>query len=301
MEVAAASQDFKTPTLDSSLHCWIQAFAVQCRDALAELDLLTPWAASPREFSKELAFLDEIPTLGRAGCLGSPVQVHLDTGAGCGVGRHAQRRPPTGQIQTDTPERTRPKTCDVLAQMKYGFLYDDKRHLLAIGYNVDELRRDQSFYDLLASEGAAHNLRGYRSSGSCRRKAGSPWGRLLSSVGGTPILLSWSGSMFEYLMPNLVMPTYEHTLLDQTIKAAVARQIEYGRKIGVPWGISECGYNAIDAHRNYQYHAFGAPGLGLKRGLASDMVIAPYATAFGAPGEPEGGLQKPGTPGGRRA
>jgi cellobiose phosphorylase len=112
-------------------------------------------------------------------------------------------------------------------------------------------------------------------------------GRLLTTAGGEPILLSWSGSMFEYLMPLLVMPTYEHTLLDQTYKAAVARQIEYGKKRGVPWGISESGYNTIDVHLNYQYRAFGVPGLGLKRGLAEDLVIAPYASALALMIEPE--------------
>ena len=94
--------------------------------------------------------------------------------------------------------------------------------------------------------------------------------------------------MFEYLMPMLVMPTYESTLLEQTCNASVARQIEYGKKRTVPWGISECGYNAIDVHQNYQYRAFGVPGLGLKRGLAEDLVIAPYASALAlmvTPGE----------------
>ena len=86
--------------------------------------------------------------------------------------------------------------------------------------------------------------------------------------------------MFEYLMPQLVMPTYERTLLDQTAKAAVARQIEYGRQRGVPWGMSESAYNTVDAQLNYQYRAFGVPGLGLKRGLAEDLVVAPYASVM---------------------
>ena len=90
--------------------------------------------------------------------------------------------------------------------------------------------------------------------------------------------------MFEYLMPLLVMPTYENTLLDQTYQPRCERQIDYGRQRGVPWGISESGYNTIDAHLNYQYRAFGVPGLGLKRGLAEDLVIAPYATVHGADG-----------------
>ena len=93
--------------------------------------------------------------------------------------------------------------------------------------------------------------------------------------------------MFEYLMPLLVMPTYENTLLDQTYRAAVERQIEYGRQRGVPWGMSESGYNTVDVHLNYQYRAFGVPGLGLKRGLAEDLVVAPYASALALMVAPE--------------
>ena len=93
--------------------------------------------------------------------------------------------------------------------------------------------------------------------------------------------------MFEYLMPLLVMPTYDHTLLDQSYIAAVDRQIAYGKKREVPWGISESGYNAIDVQLNYQYRAFGVPGLGLKRGLAEDLVIAPYASALALMVAPE--------------
>ncbi len=93
--------------------------------------------------------------------------------------------------------------------------------------------------------------------------------------------------MFEYLMPLLVMPTYDNTLLDQTCKAAVARQIEYGGQRGVPWGMSESGYNTVDVHLNYQYRAFGVPGLGLKRGLADDLVIAPYASVLALMVAPE--------------
>ena len=93
--------------------------------------------------------------------------------------------------------------------------------------------------------------------------------------------------MFEYLMPLIVMPIYENTLLDQTCKAAVAGQIDYGKARGVPWGVSESGYNVINAQLNYQYSAFGVPGLGLKRGLAEDLVIAPYASALALMVAPE--------------
>ena len=176
--------------------------------------------------------------------------------------------------------------CDELARMEYDFLYDEARHLLAIGYNVSERRRDSSYYDLLASEARFSTFVAI-AQGQLPQESWFALGRLLTTAGGEPILLSWSGSMFEYLMPLLVMPTYEHTLLDQTYKAAVARQIEYGKKRAVPWGISECGYNAIDVHLNYQYRAFGVPGLGLKRGLAEDLVIAPYASALALMVAPE--------------
>jgi hypothetical protein len=170
--------------------------------------------------------------------------------------------------------------------MDYDFLFDEKRYLLAIGYNVGEHRRDASYYDLLASEARFSTFVAI-AQGQLPQESWFALGRLLTIAGGEPILLSWSGSMFEYLMPLLVMPTYEDTLLDQTYKAAVARQIEYGKMRAVPWGISESGYNAIDVHLNYQYRAFGVPGLGLKRGLAEDLVIAPYASAMALMVAPE--------------
>ncbi len=173
-----------------------------------------------------------------------------------------------------------------LARMEYDFLFDEARHLLAIGYNVGERRRDASFYDLLASEARLCTFVGI-AQGQLPQESWFALGRLLTAAGGEPVLLSWSGSMFEYLMPLLVMPTYENTLLDQTYKAAVEKQIEYGRQRGVPWGISESCYNLVDVRLNYQYRAFGVPGLGLKRGLAEDLVIAPYASALALMVAPE--------------
>ena len=172
------------------------------------------------------------------------------------------------------------------ARIEYDFLYDKASHLLTIGYNVAERRRDSSSYDLLASEARLCSFVAI-AQGQLPQESWFALGRLLTTAGGQPVLLSWSGSMFEYLMPLLVMPTYDNTLLDQSYIAAVDRQIEYGKKREVPWGISESGYNAIDVHLNYQYRAFGVPGLGLKRGLAEDLVIAPYASALALMVAPE--------------
>ncbi|MGH8157688.1 MAG: GH36-type glycosyl hydrolase domain-containing protein [Rhodanobacter sp.] len=166
-----------------------------------------------------------------------------------------------------------------LALMDYRFLYDSTRDLLAIGYNVDQRRLDASYYDLLASEARLASFVAI-AQGQLPQDNWFSLGRLLTTTGGEPVLLSWTGSMFEYLMPMLVMPSHEGTLLDQTCRAAVARQIEYGQQLGVPWGVSESGYNMLDTHFTYQYRAFGVPGLGLKRGLGDDVVIAPYASAL---------------------
>ena len=176
--------------------------------------------------------------------------------------------------------------CGELARAEYDFLYDKGRHLLTIGYNVSERRRDSGYYDLLASEARLCTFVAI-AQGQLPQESWFALGRLLTVTGGEPTLLSWSGSMFEYLMPLLVMPTYENTLIDQTCKAAVGRQIEYGKKRGVPWGMSESGYNMVDVRLNYQYRAFGVPGLGLKRGLASDLVVAPYASALALMVAPE--------------
>ncbi|MEO8211752.1 MAG: glucoamylase family protein, partial [Myxococcales bacterium] len=176
--------------------------------------------------------------------------------------------------------------CDDPAEADYSFLFDRSRALFAIGYNVDERRLDGSFYDLLASEARLASFVAV-AQGKVGQEHWFVLGRMLTRTGGEPALLSWSGSMFEYLMPLLVMPSYENTLLDRTYKAVVRRQIDYGNQRGVPWGISESGYNTVDLQMNYQYRAFGVPGLGLKRGLAEDLVIAPYASALALMVEPE--------------
>src|SRR5688572_13455239 len=178
------------------------------------------------------------------------------------------------------------RECGELARMEYGFLVDESRQLLAIGYNVSEHRRDASCYDLLASEARAASFVAI-AQGELPQESWFALGRLLTGAGGEPALLSWSGSMFEYLMPLLVMPAYENTLLERTCRAAVKRQIAYGRECGVPWGMSESGYNTVDAALNYQYRAFGVSGLGLKRGLMEDIVVAPYASALALMVAPE--------------
>ncbi len=268
---------------DNELGRWVRALTEQCRDALGELDLFAPWAAS----GSALGAQADIPALGAMPTLRGLAALEPERAA---AGASPAASAALGLAELMALAKTRAQVrlaalstlaaqCGQLALMDYDFLYDEERRLLAIGYNVDERRRDESCYDLLASEARLATFVAI-AQGRLPQESWFALGRLLTTAGGEPILLSWSGSMFEYLMPMLVMPSFEHTLLDQTCAAAVARQMDYGKKRGVPWGISECGYNAIDVHRNYQYRAFGVPGLGLKRGLAEDLVIAPYATAM---------------------
>jgi cellobiose phosphorylase len=162
-------------------------------------------------------------------------------------------------------------------EMKFGFLYDEERKLFSIGYNVADLRRDTSYYDLLASEARLGSYVAV-ARGDVPQSHWFRMGRPITGRGRDMALISWTGTMFEYLMPNLVMTTYSGSLLDQASAAAVRYQERYGRQRGVPWGISEAAYNALDSSENYRYRAFGLPELGLKRGLSDDLVVAPYAT-----------------------
>lgn len=168
-------------------------------------------------------------------------------------------------------------------EMNFAFLYDRKRRLFAIGFRLaDSLggaRLDASYYDLLASEARLASFIAI-AKGDVPEVHWFRLGRLITSVHGAPVLLSWSATLFEYLMPMLLMRSYPTTLLDASCRMAVRRQIDYGATRGTPWGISESAYTAVDRHGNYQYKAFGVPGLGLKRGLGDELVVAPYATAL---------------------
>jgi cyclic beta-1,2-glucan synthetase len=169
--------------------------------------------------------------------------------------------------------------------MNFKFLYDQQRQLFTIGYRLADNegpgRPDPSYYDLLASEARLASFLAI-AKGDVPESHWFHLGRAVTSVRGAPVLLSWSGTMFEYLMPLLIMRSYPNTLLDESCRRIVRRQVEYAASRGVPWGISESAYNVVDLHHTFQYKAFGVPGLGLKRGLGDELVVAPYATALAA-------------------
>ncbi len=296
-EVVAGVEAFDAVP-ESPARRWAQHFAGQFQAVRDELAFLAPWTfwPAPPERLCEVQGLGGIPTLRQVANLDRELRPAIEQRLGAET--TSEERAWLAEFRRVMPEairRARSRMAAIdrlvlqsgeLARMEYGFLMDETSHLLAIGYNVTDRRRDKSFYDLLASEARLCSFVGI-AQGQLPQESWFALGRLLTNSGGETILVSWSGSMFEYLMPLLVMPTYENTLLDQTCKGAVESQIAYGKKRKVPWGISESGYNAVDAHLNYQYRAFGVPGLGLKRGLADDLVVAPYATAMALMVAPE--------------
>ncbi|MDB5740179.1 MAG: glycosyltransferase 36, partial [Alphaproteobacteria bacterium] len=174
------------------------------------------------------------------------------------------------------------QSCQEFAQrMEFGFLFDEARQLLSIGFRVDDQVLDANAYDLLASEARLASFFAI-AKGDVPTRHWFHLGRTLTPLGRSSALQSWSGSMFEYLMPSLIMHEPAGSLLALSNKAAVRRQIAYARHLDIPWGISESQYYALDREQNYQYSGFGVPDLGLKRGLSENTVIAPYASGLAA-------------------
>ena len=182
------------------------------------------------------------------------------------------------------------KAQQLFREMDFGFLFDPTRKLFSIGFRVRDGTLDPSYYDLLASEARLASFLAI-AKGDVAPDHWFRLGRALTPVGRGSALISWSGSMFEYLMPALVMRAPARSLLDHTYRLVVARQMSYAAELGVPWGISESAFNARDLEQTYQYSSFGVPGLGLKRGLSEDVVVAPYATALGAMIQPRAAIR----------
>ncbi len=221
---------------DEDVAWWARALDRQCRDHLTTLNLLAPWLLLPPDDVRHCAAValrsgrGEIPTLREVARL-SLAQRSVDAGKGEGD-EGAKLSEAIAGASARAAERITAVVklslrCGELADLNLQFLYDRSRHLLAIGYNVDDRRLDASFYDLLASEARLASFVGI-AQGRLPQEHWFALGRLLTTTRAGPALISWSGSMFEYLMPQLVMPTYEGTLLDQTCRAVVARQAEYG-------------------------------------------------------------------------
>jgi cyclic beta-1,2-glucan synthetase len=179
---------------------------------------------------------------------------------------------------------------DFIQSMRFGFLYNPQRHVFHIGYNVESGRLDPNYYDLLASEARIASLAAI-ALGDVPLNHWLHLARPLTEFDGARCLLSWSGTMFEYLMPALFMESYPNTLMDQSCRVAIEQHIKYGEENNIPWGTSEASYYNFDAAQVYQYQAFGVPSLGYKRGLSNDLVVAPYASALALPFMPRAVMQ----------
>ena len=257
---------------DTEAGRWAAALQHQCADLHTDLLYLAPWLALGLP-AEPIAHLEAMPTLATLATLAP--ETASSKALAAAMHAAADRAAERLAITADLTRR-----IDDLADADLEFLYDAKRKIFLIGYHVDSHRFDAGGYDLFASEA---RLISYVAV-ACGKVPAEHWfllGRQVAPGQGPLALISWSGSMFEYLMPLLVMPTFAGTLLDRAMRGAVLRQMRYGHQQGVPWGVSESCYNQVDRDRTYQYRAFGVPELGLKRGLAEDLVIAPYASAMG--------------------
>jgi cyclic beta-1,2-glucan synthetase len=275
---------------------WKEKLSQQLASAITSLELLRPWTIDMPQVFGYLTVLTGIPSLLEISKAADQLENTLHSKPDGSLNSEDKQWFSTFKLSVvESSKQARDRiaaiermaqSCDELSDMEWDFLYDKGKNLLSIGYKSEEHQTDPSFYDLLASE-ARLGVFVCIAESKIPEESWFALGRLVTNPGRAPVLLSWSGSMFEYLMPLLVMPTYANTLLDQTYKAAVERQIEYGKQLGVPWGNSESGYNMVDVNSNYQYRAFGTPGLGLKRGLGEELVVAPYATVLALMIEPE--------------
>jgi cyclic beta-1,2-glucan synthetase len=242
---------------------WLHRADAQARSVLAEMEELTPGPTGDDGHAERVL----------------PPRVSLAEIAkgGGDVGRRQRAHAAASRIEQIRSLQSR--CASLVEAMDFRFLYDPGRKLFHVGYNVAAGQLDGSYYDLLASEA---RLASYIAIAKGDVPAGH-WlhlGRPFGRGEGGAVLLSWAGTMFEYLMPRLLMRTPEHSLLGVSCRGAVERQVSFARRHGVPWGISESGYHELDDHGSYQYRAFGVPSLGLRRDPGDRLVVAPYATVL---------------------
>jgi cyclic beta-1,2-glucan synthetase len=275
---------------DAELLVWTQAVLASVGSHARDLDALMPWARLPPREGVAEEFASSIPTLGELPerCEQALAELEREEKSDELIALADALR------SSSQSARSLLRRLDELealctrrvAEMDFGFLLDPGRQLFAIGYHVGEGVLDSNCYDLLASEARLASLVAI-AKGEVPVRHWFRLGRALTPLGLGAALISWSGSMFEYLMPSLVMRAPTGSLLEQTTRLIVRRQIRYGAQRGIPWGVSESAFSARDLEFTYQYSNFGVPGLGLKRGLGDDAVVAPYATALAAMVEPD--------------
>jgi cyclic beta-1,2-glucan synthetase len=205
-----------------------------------------------------------------------PVRMMLDQWANT-LDEHIEATKIQADQQSQLIDTLLKRLNNLYQKTQFGFLYHKERQVFHIGYNVETGQLDRNYYDLLASEARIASFLSI-AKGDVPQSHWKHLARPITRIDNRWTLLSWSATMFEYLMPTAIMKTPPQSILGVSVETAIQRQIEYANQHKIPWGISESGYYHFDAQMNYQYRAFGTPGLGLKRGLSNDLVIAPYAS-----------------------
>ena len=165
----------------------------------------------------------------------------------------------------------------IIEDTDFSKLYSQEHQIFSIGFNIEENKLTDSYYDLLAAEARQASIVAIAKK-DVPSKHWKHLSRTITTLKGYSGLVSWSGTSFEYLMPNINIPKFEGSLLDESCKFMIMSQMEYAKKLNIPWGISEAAFNLKDLHYNYQYKAFGIPWLGLKRGLADEFVVSSYGS-----------------------
>ncbi|MDN4061555.1 glucoamylase family protein [Massilia sp. YIM B02769] len=266
---------------DPQLRAWCERLDSQCRAAHADLLDLAPWMRAVHEYVLD-ASLTRIPTLRE---LAAVVPPRATDASSRSLAALVEEGVATANARM-TAIATLASQARGFGAMDFGCLYRRELGLLATGYQVDEERPDSDVHDLLASKARLASFIGI-AQGQLPQEHWFALGRQLGIVHGEQVLLSRSGALAAYLAPLLVMPTWRNTLLDRSCHAAVRVQIDHARRHGIPWGMSDSSYHAVDAAMQYAYGAFGVPAMGLRRGRGDDLVVAPYASMLALMVEPE--------------
>ena len=320
LDAVQRSSDEVVPEILNGLSIWIERIRYHLKHVENDLQVLTPWllkvSDAPPLFSQPdinpdlasawkslLATLSFCPSLGQipeicrqSGLILKRIIDLLDPGAQealdwCNALAHELESAWNNSVSLmDDYFVLASRAESYFQQMNFSFLFDNQRQVFHIGYNVESNHLDPNYYDLMASEARIASLIAI-ARGDVPQSHWLHLARPLTQVGDRRVLLSWSGTMFEYLMPTLLVESYPNTLLDQSCDAAVEEQIRYAARKNVPWGISESSYYVFDSAQTYQYQAFGVPSLGYKRGLSDDLVITPYASILALPFAPQAVMQ----------
>jgi cyclic beta-1,2-glucan synthetase len=273
----------------TELQLYLDLLHHSLQDMQRSLNLFAPWLGRDMPPALRDCLPVEMPTLGQAGAVYENIQAALsnfklqDEAAREWCQKFeddlSSAQTTVASMLTEFQELA-DRANAIVTGMDFRFLFSERRQVFHIGYNASTETLDPSYYDLLASEARIASLIAI-AKGDVPHSHWQHLGRPVTKVDGKQVLLSWSGTMFEYLMPTLFTKNYDGTFLSDSCYVALEAQVSYGKEQEVPWGISESGYHAFDVNLNYQYQAFGVPVLGYKRDLPDDLVIAPYASLIG--------------------